>query len=146
MHLHGAVPVLRFIHLFVSLVHYVPGSMERRHWWENLTAQGRGRGGMVQISLVSNHPQQAIGLFSLLGGRFFNEEIQESNPAFHVFSQAAATPTAGAKDTYTSIVHHLSVAISAPVSFKGWRLVTLADRRLRVWRLHWSRSALPPPN
>lgn len=85
MHLHGAVPVLRFIHLFVSLVHYVPGSMERRHWWENLTAQGRGRGGMVQISLVSNHPQQAIGLFSLLGGRFFNEEIQESNPAFHVF-------------------------------------------------------------
>lgn len=57
MHLHGAVPVLRFIHLFVSLVHYVPGSMERRHWWENLTAQGRGRGGMVQISLVSNSKQ-----------------------------------------------------------------------------------------
>lgn len=51
-----------------------------------------------------------------------------------------------AKNAYTSIVHHLGVAISAPVSFKGWRLVTLADRRLRVWRLHWSRSALPPPN
>lgn len=32
----------------------------------NWTGQGGGRGGMVQISLVSNHPQQAIGLFSLL--------------------------------------------------------------------------------
>lgn len=32
-------------------------------------------GGMVQISLVSNHSHEAIGLFSLLEGRFFNEEI-----------------------------------------------------------------------
>ena len=81
---------------------------------------------------------------SLLRARFFNVE---SSPEFHVISQAAAAPTAGARTPTRPVdVHEFSGAISAPVSFKGWRLVTLADGRLRMWRLHWSRSALPPPN
>jgi hypothetical protein len=114
-----------------------PDRWKERHWGNWGGQEGR----VVQISLVSNRSEDAIGLLSPLRACLFSVE---NSPAFHVISQAAAAPTTGAKNACTSIVHEFGVAISAPVSFKGWRLVTLADRRLRVWRLHWSRSALPP--
>lgn len=45
---------------------------------------------------------------------FLQRGEQASSPAFHVFSQPAAAPTAGAKKTYTSIVPQYGVAVFGP--------------------------------